>query len=267
MEKDTIDRNTISVTPVNNYAAPNYPSLLDANNNPDLLQKLPSRWQKNAKVIAAAGLLSAIALTPSGVSNADSRSFLNVAPVFVRGNGVGAAGCVMVVPPVFLSEQEALAIIKSVAESGGLNFDARPPEYVATNNKDKDSVIGVGEVWLRYYDSEKQVAVAYIPMRSAVVDNEERRGLSISSYDARKLAELTVEDLAKREGNITVGVFYEPGEEMKREKQNLINKSPESRHNSDGFDEYRAEMIENIEENLRKQVSDFIEWLQGEGII
>jgi hypothetical protein len=260
MDKDTIDRNTIPVSPVEKYAQPEYPSLSDANDKPDLLQKLPSRWQSNDKVVAAAGLLN----TKANISNT-----LNVAPIFIHGDGTGAAGCVMVVPSVFLSEQEALAIIKSVAESEGISFNTLPPEYIATKNDDGDYLLGEGKVRLRYYDSEKQVAVAYIPMRSAKKIRKNRGVLSVSSYNARRLAEMTAEDLSKQEGNIAVGVFYEPGIDRQNEEMKLIYLSLRdvSRYDRVIIDEYKAKEKEIMEKNLREQVHDFIKWLQRQGII
>jgi hypothetical protein len=267
MEKDTIDRDIIFVTPVQKYSLPKYPSLSDVCNDPVLLKKLPTRWQRNAKVIAAAGLLSAIMISSCVVSNADSRNFLNVAPIFIHGGGTGSDGCVMVIPPVFLSEQEALAIIKSVAESGGLNFDTRPPEFIATKNEIDDYVIGKGEISLKYYDSKKRVAVTYIPMRSAEMLHKNRGWMSVSSYNARKLADMTAEDLSKQEGDIAVGVFYESGGDKQDEELNLINTFLQNAYDRAVVDERLTKTKELSEKNLREQVRDFIEWLQGQGII
>jgi len=48
--------NDIAVKPVKKYAPPKYPTIESAKSNPELLRKLPTRWQKNAAVVAAAGL-------------------------------------------------------------------------------------------------------------------------------------------------------------------------------------------------------------------
>ncbi len=40
----------------------------------------------------------------------DSTEEISVAPIFEHGEGRGATGCVVIVPPVFLSEEEALQI-------------------------------------------------------------------------------------------------------------------------------------------------------------
>ena len=44
------------------------------------------------------------------------------APVFVHGDGVGASGCVMIAPPVYLSEEDALNIIFTELKKEGLSF-------------------------------------------------------------------------------------------------------------------------------------------------
>ena len=316
----------ISVTPVKKYAAPKYPTIADAQCAPLLLKKLPSRWEKNAKVVAAVGMIGAITLTSCGVFEPKirgyspaSKNYLNVAPVFVHGEGTGYMGCVMIVPPVFLSEQEALAVIKNEAENSGLKFNAEPPEYIATSNKKTyekkyswdrvpdDHRLGNGEVGLDFYDNRKGVAVSYISMEKGQATTETWHGRSIeellespplswTSYP-RELAELTAEDFAKQHGNISIGVFYEPGwlgvEEQERIIEEYRAKSREIENiyfnapyydeaNGMIFEEYQEEVRKkcdeacreyeekiklSIEENLRAQVRDFIEWLQGQGII
>ena len=287
--------NDIIATPVKKYAPPKYPTLADAQFAPLLLKKLPSRWEKNAAVITAIGLLGAITLTSCGLLkpnntntgtgyNPESEKFLNVAPVFVHGEGTGSMGCVMIAPPVFLSEQEALAIIKSETQSAGLNFSAAPPEYIATNNKPKKTsqyswenpkyILGDGNVGLDLYDDKKGVAVTFISMEEAAEGYVDANGeitmwSSVIGYCPRELAELVVEDFARQNGDIAIGVFYDPGKNWEDERQKQI--FDEYNNSEKDWDDAYSEYIENtrllIEEDLRAQIRDFIEWLQGQGII
>ena len=305
----------LSVKPVKKYAAPKYPMKADATRTPALLRKLPSRWEKNSAVVAALGLLGAMTLTSCANNGADTATpktaspteivnYLNVAPVFFHGHGTGSIGCDTVVPPVFLSEEEALAIIKNEAETVGLNFSAEPPNYVATNNMaeknyswENQVVLGDGNVSLELYDGEKNVAVTYISMHEAgerYLPDEDGGMMwsSVESFRPRDLAELTAGDFARQEGDISVGVFYEPGmnwdlaSEYSR-KQNEIWEEYQIYYDNDTYefiDEKYAEAYqkkmaeaynefaesnttEYMEELLRAQVRDFIEWLQGQGII
>ena len=56
-------KNDISVTPVKKYTPPKYPTIEDAKSNPDLLRKLPSRWQKKAKIFATVGMIGTMTFT------------------------------------------------------------------------------------------------------------------------------------------------------------------------------------------------------------
>jgi len=292
-----MENNILTVTPVKKYAAPKYPTSTDAMHTPELLRKLPSRWKKNAAVVTAIGLLGAMTLTSCGVLKSDTgtatasptsipdptdiANYLNVAPVFVHGEGTGAIGCDMVVPPVFMSEEEALAIIRNEAESGGLNFNAAPPKYVATNNRaetnyswDDQYVIGDGNVGLNLYDNESQVAVAYISMRSAEKgylpkEDGNQMFLSIAEYRPRELAELIAEDFAKQKGDTAIGVLYEPGGNWESEEhQRILDEYNNSEKDwLERNAQYESDLRLLIEEELRAQVRDFIEWLQGQGII
>lgn len=270
--------NDIFVAPVKKYAPPKYPTQTEAKFKPELLRKLPSRWQKNAAVVAAAGLFGAMTLTSCGFfdsdnsDNPESKNPLNVAPLFIHGEGTGSIGCVMIAPPVFLSEQEALAIIKSVAENESLKFEAEPPEYIATKNKpdskyswENNYTLGDGNIGLDLYDGKKGVAVSYIAMEEAEQKYKNMIS-SVTAYRPRELAEMTVEDFAKQKGDMNIGVFYDPGIEYEV-WQPIIDKYQENENYEEAMVQYEADIKAVIEENLRAQVRDFIEWLQGQGII
>ena len=296
--------NDISVTPVKKYNAPKYPTQNDANQMPEMLRKLPSRWEKNAKIIAAVGLLGAMTLTSCGVldpllkpnntgtennpGGTESANYLNVAPVFVHGEGTGSIGCVMIAPPVFMSEQEALAIIKNEMKSAGVDFYATPPKkYTATQNKrekkedsywgDYETVLGGGKIGLDLYDDKKSVAVTFISMDEAeekyLPDKDgNTMGSSVTSYRPRELAELSVGDFAKQNGDISIGVFYDPGTDWQSEEYQKIleeynNYDSKGKSWGEASEQYENDTKAMIEEDLRQQVRDFIEWLQGQGII
>ena len=280
---DISDINEIVIKPVKKYAPPKYPTLVDATHTPELLRKLPTRWEKNAKVIAALGLLGAMTLNSCGGfdSNNANAKLLNVAPLFVHGEGTGSIGCDMIAPPVFLSEQEALAIIKNETESVGLNFNATPPEYIATDNKSKETsqysweknqeyILGDGKIGLDLYDKKNGVAVSFVSMDEAAQKFDGFES-SVTNYLPRELAELTVEDFAKQNGDISVGVFYDPGTDWQSDKHQQIlselHNYDSDKEWSERLTQYQHDTRELIIEDLRQQVRDFIEWLQGQGII
>ena len=279
------------VAPVKKYNKPKYPTKTEALASPGLLRKLPRRWQKNAAVAAAAGLFGALTISSCGIFdssspgaaadgyNPDSENYLNVAPVFAYGEGTGSMGCVMVAPPVFLSEAEALAIIKNTAEAEGLSFGSEPPGYTAEKNKietkyswdwESKFVLGKGNVGLDLYDAKKKVAVSFISMREAEQIYPNGPWSSVTGYMPRRLAELTVEDFAEQRGDIAVGVFYDPGKDWESEEhQRIFDEfmSNSEKEWEERREQYEIEVKALAEENLRAQVRDFIEWLQGQGII
>lgn len=102
---------------------PRYPTRLEVLADPDLLKKhLPPRWKAGAEM---AGAVSFLLLANAGIRGATSpASHLSVrpavvAPIFVHGEGRGATGCEVINPPVFLSEQDAMQVIRE--ELGGKN--------------------------------------------------------------------------------------------------------------------------------------------------
>lgn len=89
----------MKVKTVTRYKNPGYPVKEEILADPQLLRRIPSRWEKNAYVMTVLGLT--VSLSACGAS--------------------GAYGCVSVVSPYFLSEEEAFEIIRAEAESyGGL---------------------------------------------------------------------------------------------------------------------------------------------------
>jgi len=139
-----------ALRPVQKYAAPAYPTLSEARENPALLEKLPSRWQDNARVVACLGMLGTVALagcekndrphhggsgssfyvarlTEQEVSNKSAVNLANAAgdsSARVRVHHGGFSGSPFYV--VYLTEQEALSIIQAEAKAAGLRLHENP---------------------------------------------------------------------------------------------------------------------------------------------
>jgi len=188
---------------------------------------------------------------------------------------MGSFGCVMVTPSIFLSEQEALAIINNVAEDAGIFLNDPPPEYIATSNKRPSGLtaLGSGNVGLKLYDAKKGVAAAFIAMSDAEIKTEGIR-LSVTNYNALELANMAAGDFARQNGDIAVGVFYCPGRPPgpafninQFANENLPPGKNYNEYYNEVLNEYRNEMNAYLEKHLRAQVRDFLEWLQAQGII
>jgi len=264
--------NDISITPVKKYAAPKYPTKTDAKRSPDLLRKLPSRWEKNAKVVAAMGLIGAMTLASCGLltpqyqnsstwgglksfvdtiiekakNNNNNNNTENVIETTDYDDMFYLAGEPM--PPSYLTEEDALAIIKTMAETYGLTLENDTPEHI--------------NVPMDLYDSEHKVGVDYQEYRYKYSGSKSYEILdSIAMgwfYDTdiwgnAECDRLYVEYTEK--SNEIRDVYYETNYDEYRIRQN------------EAYEEYEAKIAAVVEEELREQVRDFIEWLQGQGII
>ena len=239
----------LRVEPLEEYKTPEYPNQFEARKNPELLNKLPSRWQKNTKVIACIGLVGTMTLAGFLYINRDSNE-QGVFPrnttgnittqipryeLLVRAHHGGGGGAPIYV--VYLTEQEALGIIRAGLENAGLGFNSRPPNHTieTTIYTDWDS-FGIGrdmEIGINLYNREKNVGIAYIDGNRSSARQVERA-------------------FARRHRNISVGAFYTPSE-------TIGMRSPTNRE--------KENARISLEENLNRQVNDFIEWMEDEGII
>jgi len=146
----------MKVSPVREYPAPRYPRAVEAAREPALLRAVPARWAAGSRlaVLLGAGMaapallagktLAADAPAPAGQSgeaapkagegrvrrNNAGDLLLKVAPLLeeaLRKDGRGAFGCVVVDPPTFLSEEEAVGIIRRELAAAGLKLADKGP--------------------------------------------------------------------------------------------------------------------------------------------
>jgi hypothetical protein len=118
--------------PVRKYAQPEYPTRLEVAAHPGLLHRhQPPAWRKWPELTGAAALflladatrLSAAEKPPKGSQNlAQTNAVAIVAPIFEHGAGRGATGCIVMSPPAFLSEEEALQVIREEMAAKGVKL-------------------------------------------------------------------------------------------------------------------------------------------------
>jgi len=258
--------NDLKISPAKKYDAPKYPAYADTKNNPLLLNKLPSRWRKNAAVIACIGLVGTFALTgcAKGTPNIDggepdtiiieqyTRAVGSALNLTVRTHNGGDGGGPVYV--AYLTEWEALSIIRAEAEAAGLRLNDTPPDYKA----DADGII----VGLDLFDENKQVALAYV--------NPEDTGRWGWEYDAKNLAVAAERELRQKYEDIKFGVFYVTGETVGWGRPSWADEdwaAGQQWSEKEVTEENKAEAGKNIEENLKAQVQQFIRSLQRQGIL
>ena len=97
--------------PVASYAPPAYPTRRDA--DPALLVRyVPPRWRRNPVLL--------VLLTGTAPAVGCREPAAGVAPVAEHGDGIGSYGCEVMVPPVFLSEAEAVQAVRDELAVAGV---------------------------------------------------------------------------------------------------------------------------------------------------
>jgi hypothetical protein len=279
--------------PVKRYRSPAYPTRLAVLDDPDLLLRhVPGRWQKSAVTMAA---LSAFLAANACVQAADKGASAKakgavVAPIFEHGDGRGATGCVVVTPPVFLSEEEALVVITAeLAKAGvrvtgknvlldGVRLPQAPPVALAkdgaplltaTAGLKARLVPGPGiPLEADIVANGQKVAVEYVSAREQQSLGAVRRNIlsSVQGHDTKSIAAHVAKEVAKQGKDIHFGAFYDPiiGLELDWDKVEKLKTAAEHR-------EFREKSMAKCrleaKRLLRLQVKDFVDWLKGQGVI
>ncbi len=183
-------------------------------------------------------------------------------PLFVHGEGRGSFGCDSVLPPVYLSEDEAAQVIRETAREYGVNFSGKGT--VESKKLPYTNVYGEemkktykGELALDGYDSTLGIGFEYVSQRD-VSDWHMDTGVmaTVETFDMKGTAERLAEAVTD------TAVFYDPGMDF--------TAMPDWNSEEDwerAVDEYCSRQKERMTEDLRAQVVDFLEWLKGQGII
>ena len=198
-------------------------------------------------------------------------------PLFEYGEGTGSIGCVSIAAPVFMSEEEAQAILSAAFAEAGLEVDWSPStiedaiipvaNFSMENNKsikikrgdlDIDGMLGLHE----------SLPIEFVSVNDLDEWHEET-GVesSVLVYDVRQ----TAQKLA--DGNPGLIVFYDPVSKPDFDKfRSFERKDGES--DEDYYSRYDALLEEETkvasaksEQLLREQANALIEWLRGEGVI
>ena len=275
--------NDISVTPVKKYSAPKYPTRTDAGRTPMLLRKLPSRWEKNAAVIAAVGMLGAMSLTSCGVTKTDvagqgQEQETTICEEICEETGYLAGDVIMEIP----SEQESEDYF--VLE-GNLAVTGFTTEQEVTDTVDE---IETQETTIERNFLDTSYIMPAAGGVGPIQYLSETDALTIikvmAATNGLKLEELppNVEDVPQYFSE-TIKKLYDAEKQVGVEYSSSLGYYGENPYiSSEGiavgsfrtygyWDEANVEnetdMQTYLEEDLREQVRDFIEWLQGQGII
>lgn len=291
--------------PIKHYKNPKYPTQETVLKDPKILYTVPKRWHGKPGVMTALVLTITTGLTACGTSgpvtssgavvspegtpaitetNSDYVTIGEVAdasvpvaapdgdtpqlgsiPVFQHGVGRGSFGCVSVAPPVFLSEEEAMQVIREEAAAQGVYFDSQKTISGTFPGTDLSGTVEEPASWqgnlkLDGYDETLNIGVEFIST-SDISEWHQDTGVysSVESYSALKTAE------ALSDATENVAVFYDPMS-ADREAFDFDWEDPEADYAAYEA-QYTAEQKEKVIEDLRAQVRDFLDWLKGQGVI
>jgi hypothetical protein len=223
--------------PVKRFRWPAYPTKLEVLATPELLKRhQPPAWLSNRELAAAAGVFLAANAGGCGKSATDASNGARlapdapaiVAPIFRHGEGLGAAGCIVISPPSFLSEEEAFLVIANELSRHGIELSKRNVDLETVIVKGRDFREGyewVADQKTRGYvavdaplnadglDPEKQVAVEFTSGRDYFgLDGpwQQRRLSTAYNVETQAVARSLAEQVAGQPAGLYFGVFYDP---------------------------------------------------------
>jgi len=259
----------MKVKPVIYSMKPKYPDKYSIDTKHEILNNTPHRWMNKPLTLSA---LSATILFSScsntlgtaGPSKGPSNnSFINI-PVFSHGEGIGIIGCVSVVAPMFLTEEEAYTIISEELKNAGIDAfkndktssGVKIPLTGSSYESDKEDKIKTKIGSLTYDASlnidSKNINIEFVSAEDYKNWQDPNQGIlcSVEGLNIKGAAET----LAKE--NSSVAAFYDP----------FITYEPVFKDDKEDIEIYNKAHDESSE-LLKAQVKDFIEWLKAEGVI
>jgi len=268
----------MKIEPIDYLCKPNYPDKYSNESRQALSSSFPKRWLKTPLVLSLSAI---IALGANGCNSVPTITLecgcepsltagiiTNdlIVPLFIHGEGTGGIGCISIAAPVFMSEEDAYAILASAFEDAGLTlfkntgiledatvpliYDSYPERW-ETQHADLyvHEAIGISVTFVSQRDvSRWERSIQDIDADGSIIINVS----SAKSWDMKRAAEV----LAKN--NTSLVVFYDPvsyvvyGDSGIQSKE-IFSSVQDARKASEAL--------------LRQQVIDFSEWLQSEGLI
>lgn len=329
----------MKIRQIKRYRTPDYPTLGAAQLDATLLARIPARWGASPGFAAMLGLLAGFStrLVLAGDATdhaADAKATVTQAPDAARPapdksrtasdvqratsvvaplldealqhDGRGAIGCVAMNPPTFLSEEEALELIRSELEAAGLKLkddvdldnvespspgrrdtmevdesgddgdadgEASAPPRERNPFKGRAASLTPQDYSFDLADPSRSVFIEYLSMK----DHREWEGQSpstVSNFDFPALARKVSNSFQKRKSDqrAVFGVFFDPlacAETPSPDVSSLTNdqKRLASAEYRKALTKEQEHLEDKAREKLRKQVKNFVAFLNQEGIV
>ena len=241
------------------YDAPKYPTRHEVTADPSILaRRLPPAWRRDELLGAVAAFAAAAnsACTPAAAATpAAADGVAVVAPVSKHGEGFASSGCDVVAPPVFLSEEEALKVIKDEAAKRGLTL-VKPVMPIAgvklSLPEGKDQARKMKAFKPDLVEVEHHLAIEFVSggdeyfYRTPDDPAKKSMAMLVENAAMQQAAEaLSARVKATATEKVVFGAFYDPG-----------GNKPDAKK---ARQESKAQ--------LREQVVDFLDWLKAQGAL
>jgi len=272
-------KSKIKITPVKRKVTPKYPDQYSVELRPLLLRNKPLRWQATpvaGTVLSAVVMLGLAGCISEPVTMGSEPIIMGDIPMpdtqaaqtpfFEHGEGIGVYGCVSVAAPIFLSEDDAFAIISdefekldiTVKKGGGTVDCVQIPKVSLSPLTDEPAVKGTvtGSLEFDFAVEDDYIVMEFVSSDDVRAWAAGGAVSSVEQYNYKEAAKTLNESLDDEELNSVHGVFYDPAESID------FSESGEK-----DFEELEAEAREKSCETLREQVKDFIAWLGAQGVI
>jgi O-acetyl-ADP-ribose deacetylase (regulator of RNase III) len=283
----------MKVKPLKSYKKPEYPDKECYEANPYLLLSyVPGSWLKKPLTVGALLAFIFSGSTPTAANeslqaattknknvmnkektagdtntNANNRvdeqkpdhqqESVAIAPLFIHGSGTGATGCIVMSPPVFLPEEEAIEIILSQLKKKGFHFEMRDHilpgvfthkviETYGAKWKPKQIELDVQyPFYFDLYDKQLNLGIKFVSADNYFKLGGPAYSASVQGYNMIDIAQAVREKL-KDYNKTNAAVFYDP---MVKEKYPRGS---------------RQEALKQAGRELSNQVNNFIHWLKQE---
>ena len=293
----------MKASPIKRHRAPRYPTKLQAQAQPDLLHRhQPPAWCAVPELTGAVALFLAASSLGCRQDGKPGAAAI-VAPVFEHGEGRGSTGCIAISPPVFLSEEEAMQVIREELAQRGVRLTEtnRPvagvklpkqewkwhctlwkipvPEFLPRLvQKAGVSPWSVFDAQGRYHEDREHG----VPLKADGVDPRKRIAVEFVSqsdetelvsgemstaqrYDSKAVAQ-TIAKHVKEEATekLYFGAFYDP---MAPRVFPPVSVAQDEAAWEKRWMDTKLKSAAESKRLLRLQVQDFVTWLQAQGAI
>lgn len=323
----------MKIQPVKRYPAPVYPTLGETQDEPGLLARVPRRWSDSSRfavllggsVMLRALLAQAEETSSTTVSTVQQvpekpgpataaqaptpmqQASTVVAPLLAEAlehDGRGSFGCMAVNPPTFLSEDEAVELIRSELAIAGLaleyevvlndvpvpnsasrivtetkkNADGSESFSMRPRRPDEEMPLIKGPYDFDLAAPKRGIYIEYLSAR----DHDKWAGYPCStarSYDFPKLARTIAGAWEKRKADkpAVIGIFFDPlaaceernyygtSANLEGVDPKLVRLSQEEA--AKAGEEERTHLQDKAKEKLRKQVRNFVAFLKQKDLL